>query len=107
MWSRRRFSVDSITTIASRDEQREAISKCVWSYCGLQVGLVGMGAALGLAFGGMTTRALRSLLFEVQPLDPVSLSIAMCLQLAVAGLALHLPVRQAARIDPASMLRTE
>jgi predicted permease len=74
---------------------------------GEAIGLVAMGAFLGLVLGGMATRALRGLLFEVRPLDPISFIATTCLLLTVSGLALYLPLRQAGRVDPAAMLRTE
>jgi ABC-type antimicrobial peptide transport system permease subunit len=70
-------------------------------------GLVSVGAVLGLALGSMTTRLLRGLLFEVQPLDPIALTGTVFLLLAVAGMALYLPVRHAVRLDPTEMLRSE
>jgi putative ABC transport system permease protein len=69
--------------------------------------LVGLGAMLGLTLALATTQALRGLLFEVQPLDPVALAAALGLLMAVAGLALYIPMRQAGRVDPATMLRAE
>jgi predicted permease len=70
-------------------------------------GLVSAGVALGLALGSMATRLLRGLLFEVQPLDPISLTGTIVLLLAFAALALYLPVRHAVRIEPTEMLRSE
>ena len=50
--------------------------------------LVALGAMVGLTLALITTRALRGLLFEVQPLDPIALAAAMGLLMAVAGIAL-------------------
>jgi putative ABC transport system permease protein len=69
--------------------------------------LVGVGAVAGLTLALITTRMLRGLLFEVQPLDPIALLTALSLLLAVAGIALYVPMRQATRVDPATMLRAE
>src|SRR6185437_8800238 len=74
------------------------------------VGLYGvLSYAVGLAFGligvYMLTRTLRSLLFEVSPLDPVSLAAACVLTIAIGLLAGFFPARRAARIDPALDLR--
>lgn len=69
--------------------------------------LVVLGATVGLTLALITTRALRGLLFEVQPFDPVALAAAMGLLVAVAGVALYIPTRQAGRVDPATMLRAE
>jgi putative ABC transport system permease protein len=69
--------------------------------------LVGLGAMVGLTLALVTTRALRGLLYEVQPLDPIALATAIGLLMAVAGIALYIPTRQAGRVDPVTMLRTE
>jgi predicted permease len=65
--------------------------------------------AIGLGFGligvYMLTRTLRSFLFEVSPLDPVSLAAACVLTIAIGLLAGFFPARRAARIDPAVGLR--
>jgi predicted permease len=70
-------------------------------------GLVGLGVALGLALGSMATRLLRDVLFDVQPLDPISMTGTIVLLLAFAGMALYLPVRHAVRLEPTEMLRSE
>ncbi|HLG54812.1 MAG TPA: ABC transporter permease [Vicinamibacterales bacterium] len=69
--------------------------------------LVGLGAMVGLTLALVTTRALRGLLYEVQPLDPIALASAMGLLMVVAGIALYIPTRQAGRVDPVTMLRAE
>ena len=63
------------------------------------VSLVGVGAVLGLAFGAASAQLLRGLLFEVQPLDPMSLRVTASLLAAVAGLALYCPPA-GGRVDP-------
>jgi len=68
---------------------------------------VGLGLVLGFtaALGG--TRLLDSLLFEVQPRDPMVL-IVVTLALAGAALAASFsPARRAASIDPASCLNSD
>jgi putative ABC transport system permease protein len=62
-------------------------------------GLVGALGAVGLA------RAARELLFEVQPLDATSFTVAALLLAAVALAAAWLPARRAARLDPVEALR--
>jgi len=69
--------------------------------------LVGLGAVVGLTLALLTTRVLRGLLFEVQPLDLIALATALGLLMAVAGIALYIPMRQASCVDPATMLRAE
>lgn len=62
--------------------------------------LVGIGLAVGLAGAVVFTRVLRSLLFQVGPLD---VSTSLCVSVFLAGTALlagYLPARRAGRIDP-------
>jgi putative ABC transport system permease protein len=65
------------------------------------------GGAAGLALALASTRALRGLLYEVQPLDPVSLGGATVVLVAVALAATWLPARRATRVDPVEVLRAE
>jgi ABC-type antimicrobial peptide transport system permease subunit len=64
-------------------------------------GIVGLVAILGL------TRFLRSLLFEIQPLDPVTLVSVFCVLISVSLLACYVPARRATKADPAAVLREE
>jgi predicted permease len=66
-----------------------------------------VGTALGLAGSLALTRFLASLLFEVQPFDPLTYVVAAVLVLSVAVLASALPARRAARMDPVIALRGE
>ena len=65
------------------------------------------GAIAGLAIALVTTRALRGLLFEVQPLDPATLLAAAVVLVATSLMASYLPARRAAQVDPVDMLRAE
>ena len=65
------------------------------------------GIALGLVGAFALTRYLQSLLFGVQPNDPLSFALAVLLLLAVALLAGYLPARAATRMDAITALRTE
>ena len=67
----------------------------------------GVGGAVGLAVVLMTTRLLRSLLFQVSPNDPMTLAGGVGILAGVALLAAYLPARRATRIDPAQALRAE
>ncbi len=64
---------------------------------------IGMGAAGAVA----ATRALRGLLFGVQPGDPATLFATSVLLAAVALAAAYLPARRAASTDPVEALRAE
>jgi len=67
----------------------------------------GTGVALGLLLTMGLTRFLRSLLFGVEPLDPLSLALSALLMLAAALLGSFLPARRATKIDPMIALRCE
>ncbi len=68
--------------------------------------LAGLGAIIGVAAAAVVGRVLRGLLFDVQPLDLVSLVTAASLLVGVSALACYLPARRAARTDPIAALRT-
>jgi putative ABC transport system permease protein len=68
---------------------------------------VALGGLAGVAGAVGVTRALRSMLFGVTPLDPVSFALAPIVLAAVALLACYLPARRALRIDPIAALREE
>jgi ABC-type antimicrobial peptide transport system permease subunit len=65
------------------------------------------GALVGLVVAVGVTRALAGLLFEVSPVDPVSLGGAALLLTGVAAAAGYLPARRAARVHPMEALRHE
>jgi putative ABC transport system permease protein len=67
--------------------------------------LAGCGAAAGLVGALVTTRLLRAMLFEVDPLDPPTLAGAALLLISTSLLAAYVPTRSATRVDPAAMLR--
>jgi len=70
---------------------------------GMGLALIGAGAGLVLVL--LVTQFIRSLLYEVNPLDPASLLMATSLLLVAAGVACYLPARTAARMDPLVALR--
>ena len=69
--------------------------------------LVIIGVVVGLPLIFAVTRLAATLLFDLSPTDPVSLSAAALLMLAVAMLAGYLPSRRATRVDPMVALRCE
>jgi putative ABC transport system permease protein len=72
---------------------------------GLKLSLIGVviGAAGALAL----TRFLRSLLFEVQPTDPLTFFLVAVLLSLVAVAACYIPARRAMKVDPMVALRYE
>jgi ABC-type antimicrobial peptide transport system permease subunit len=70
---------------------------------GMRLAMIGAGTGLALAL--LVARFLRGLLYEVNPLDPVSLLMATSLLLGAAGVACYLPARTASRMDPLAALR--
>ncbi len=62
---------------------------------------VGMSAALG------TTRLLRSLLYQVDALDPLTFAVVAVLLIAVGFFASWLPARRASSVNPTTALSTE
>jgi predicted lysophospholipase L1 biosynthesis ABC-type transport system permease subunit len=69
--------------------------------------LVLAGLALGTVAAFAAARLLESLLFGVQPTDPATFAVAAGGLLAVATLACYFPARQAAAIDPVTILRNQ
>jgi putative ABC transport system permease protein len=71
------------------------------------LGAVGAGMAIGLAGALALARAMTSVLFGVSPFDPLTLGAVLGVMAAVAALAILLPARRAARVDPISALRLD
>jgi ABC-type antimicrobial peptide transport system permease subunit len=65
------------------------------------------GIAAGLMLALASGRLVASLLFGLQPYDPVVLGAAMLAMLIVTLLAGYFPARRATRIDPMAALRDE
>jgi predicted permease len=66
-----------------------------------------LGLASGIAGSAGLTRLLARLLYDVRPLDPAVLGGVSLLLAGVALLAIYLPARRAAKIDPVVALRCE
>ncbi|HYC58016.1 MAG TPA: ABC transporter permease [Thermoanaerobaculia bacterium] len=66
-----------------------------------------VGVAIGLIAALPLAQLLRSLLFDVSPADPTVFVAIVVLLLATALVAAWIPARRAARLDPASTLRSD
>jgi putative ABC transport system permease protein len=71
------------------------------------VRLTAVGIVVGVGVALLSTRVLASLLFEVQPADPLTLMMVSALLLLVAVLASAIPAHRAARTDPSEALRAD
>jgi len=69
--------------------------------------VTGFGVAAGLVLFVIVARALKSLLYGVASMDPVTLLSASLLLVGIAAFASWLPARRTARVDPADVLRAE
>jgi putative ABC transport system permease protein len=69
--------------------------------------LTALGLALGLAGAYALTRFMESLLFDVEPADPLTFAVLALLLSCVALFACFVPARRAARVDPMIALRSE
>ncbi len=66
-----------------------------------------MGVGVGVAAALLTTGLMRSLLFGVSPMDPLTIASVAVLLTFVALLASYIPARRAMRIDPMVALKYE
>ena len=67
----------------------------------------GVGAVLGIPLAFAAGRSLISLLYGVDPVDPISFAQATALLVVGAGVAAYVPAYRASRIDPMVALRSE
>jgi ABC-type antimicrobial peptide transport system permease subunit len=80
-------------------------SHVVSQVVGRGVALVAIGSGVGVAAALGVTRVLATLLYRVEPTDPLALGGAVAVLLTVGALAAFAPARRASRTDPAVVLR--
>jgi predicted permease len=71
------------------------------------VGLAGLGVVIGLIGAAGATRLLTAILYDVQPVDPLTYAAVAAGLTVVAALASYLPARRASAVAPAESLAAE
>jgi ABC-type antimicrobial peptide transport system permease subunit len=69
--------------------------------------LTGTGVAVGLVAATALMQLMKTLLFGVRPLDPITFIVVPIILAAAAAIASYLPARRAAAVDPVEALRAE
>ncbi len=69
--------------------------------------LVLIGSAIGLTVSLAAGRFIASLLYDLAPTDPLTILGATVVMLLVSGIAVYLPARRAAKVDPMIALHYE
>ena len=78
-----------------------------WMFVRSALVLTGIGVAIGVFAAAGLTQFMKSLLFGISPLDPLTYLAIPSILVASAVLASYLPARRAAAVDPVEALRTE
>ena len=78
-----------------------------WMFVRSALVLTCAGVAIGLASAALLMQGLRSLLFGISPLDPLTYCTVPLVLALAAGLASYLPARRAAAVDPVEALRVD
>jgi hypothetical protein len=67
----------------------------------------GVGLAIGMGGALAASRAIRGMLFDIAPTDPLTLGVVSVAMAAVALVACYLPAKRAAALEPIAVLRGE
>jgi predicted permease len=78
-----------------------------WLFVRSALVLTGIGIAAGLVAAAGLMRLMKSLLFGISPLDPLTYMVVLLILATAAVLASYLPARRAASINPVEALRAE
>jgi len=78
-----------------------------WMFVRSALVLTGIGVVIGLGAAAAVARLMRTLLFGVSPLDPLSFAAVPLILAAAAALASFLPTCRVASVNPADSLRAE
>jgi predicted permease len=69
--------------------------------------MVALGVAIGIPAALAATRLISSMLYDLKPNDPLTITVSASVMIAVAAFAGYLPARRASRVDPMVALRYE
>ena len=78
-----------------------------WLFVRYGLALAGAGTVIGLAAAAGLTQLMKSVLFGISPVDPLTYTAVPLVLVAATVLASYLPARRAAAVDPVETLRAE
>ena len=78
-----------------------------WMFVRSALVLTGIGIVIGLGAAAGIARLMRTLLFGVSPLDPLSFAVVPLILALAAALASYLPARRAAAVNPVDALKAD
>ena len=82
-------------------------SELKWMFVRSALVLTATGIAIGILGAAAVTQSMKSLLFGISPLDPLTYGTVPLVMCAASILASYLPARRAAGIDPMEALRVD
>jgi predicted permease len=83
------------------------VSELRWLFVRSALALTGAGLIIGFLAAAAVAHLMRSLLFGVRPLDPLSFAVVPLVLVAAAMLASYLPASRVSAINPADVLKAE
>jgi predicted permease len=78
-----------------------------WMFVRSALALTGIGVIVGLGAAAAVARLMRTLLFGVRPLDPLSFAVVPLILVLAAALASFLPASRATAVNPVDALKAE
>ena len=78
-----------------------------WMFVRSALMLTAVGIAIGVGAAAALMQLMKSLLFGISPLDPLTYIAVPLVLAACAAVASYLPARRAAAVDPVDALRAE
>jgi predicted permease len=82
-------------------------SELKWMFVRSALLLTAVGVVIGICTAAALTQFMKSLLFNISPLDPITYITVPLVLAAAAAFASYLPARRAAAVDPVEALRAE